>query len=168
MQCVTRDVTTRSPVGAEGSGSNGSRVDGEHFGCELNNRVNGGIPACPRDMLLGSPDVFCQLGVVHKGVAVSLPIVLIAVNAAVNRLVAGTFLVADGVGAVPLHKHLDGPVRKGLVTVVGIVQLVTTRPSAHLALVTSDHIEIDAGKVALVLVIGLVDRRCVAVVGART
>ena len=88
------------------------------------------------------------------------------VNTAVHRLVTGNFLGTDGVGAVPLHEHLQRPVRERLVTVVGIVQLVAAGPCAHHALVAGDHIEIDAGEVAFILVIGFKHGSGVAIVGA--
>ena len=108
--------------------------------------------------MLGTPDVFGQFRVVHKGVAVALFLV--------NALVADQLLLADGVGAVPLHQHLHGPVGECLVLVVQIIQLVAAGPVGNVALVAGHHVEIDARKVALILVVGLKDLVRIAVVSA--
>ena len=67
-----------------------------------------------------APDVLGQLGMVDKGVAVTLD--------AIDGLVALDFLLADGIQTGPLHEHVDGPGREGLVLVSAIVELGTAGP----------------------------------------
>ena len=110
-------------------------------------------------MLLGAPDVLGQHGTIHKGVAVALDFI--------DPLVALYLLGTHGIGTVPLHEHLHRPGGERLVAVV-LVQLTAAGPMIHRILVAGDHIEIDTGKVALELVVGLKHCGCVAVVGAGT
>ena len=99
-----------------------------------------------------------QLGVVDKRVAVALD--------AIDCLVALDFLIAHGIQAGPFHQHVDGPRRESLVLVLAVVYIGAARPGRQFVLVAGHHVEIGAGQVALVLVVGLKDRTRVAGIGA--
>ena len=102
-----------------------------------------------------APDVFHQLGVVDEGVAVVLR--------GIHGIVAVNLLLAHGVLAAPLEQQVDGPRGECGIAVAG--QHVAV-PRADAAVVGGSHVEVVAGKVALILVVGLKHRAAVAREGA--
>ena len=89
---------------------------------------------------LVAPNVFGEFGMIDEGVTIVLY--------AVNNVVAVEFLLAHRVILVPLEQQTLRPTVKRRISAVGDHIGVTPRE----VLVASDHIEICASKVALILI----------------
>ena len=132
--------------GSTGPMADGAAVDGKR---EL--RLGRNAAAAPGLVLFVAPDVLGQFGMVDEGVAVFL--------LGGHGLVAVEFFLADRVLAVPFQQKVDGPVGEGGIAVVG--QHIAV-PARDAVVIGGGHVEVRAGEIALVLVVGLEDTSAVA------
>ena len=96
-------------------------------------------------VLFVAPYVLLQSRVVNIGIAVVLT--------AVHGIVAIYLLLAYRVFLGPPQQHLDEPCLVGRVCVASKHGRLV--PRGYLVLVASGHVEVDAGKIALVLIVWL-------------